>query len=453
MEIEEVEAEGPPWKPKHHGIPLAWKHKGDGGNANVWTDGTHAIKRLKPNASKEPVSRFTREAQLLAGIAGDSRLAIVPIIAVRKRMGEIEIVMELFDGSLAEVIGEFAGQPEKSASALLPVVETLARLAARGQPVHHRDVKPENLLYRKRDCSIELALSDFGCAYLAEDERLTPTHRAIGAWAYRPPEYSIGRVVAVDEKGDVFSLGKVLWAMINGERHVVFPGPVWFQDEFDLARKFPAVPRIHQAMIVVAQACHIRSDQRPTLGELAENLRHLISIEKEEATVGGAEQVSEMLRKEARRELEYNQRRSFSEQFVLAIHADFLLAINTIHSGVPRSVLFQEWFKITQKYGQSKDNLVNQVAYQESDAPVSNVFFQQTLLNTRFFPANRKAPICFVARVEDRSGQIAPSQLRVFGHSQSIQAELKYADGTEQYLPYHEKLMKDFLIKAAMHLP
>jgi len=243
MEIKEIDDGGPPWNPKHEGIPIEWKHRGDGGNAHVWTDGTHAIKRLKPNASKEPVARFTREAQLLAGMAGGPEYAIVPIVEVRKRMGEIEIVMELLEGNLAEVIGEFAGQPEKAASALLPIVETLGRLAAGPKRVHHRDIKPENLLYRQCDGNIELALSDFGCAYLDEDERLTPTHRAIGAWAYRPPEYSIGRVVAVNEQGDVFSLGKVLWAMVNGQRHVVFPGPVWFLEEFDLTRSFPAIPK------------------------------------------------------------------------------------------------------------------------------------------------------------------------------------------------------------------
>lgn len=33
MDIKEVDAEGPPWNPKHDGIPSHWKHKGDRGNA------------------------------------------------------------------------------------------------------------------------------------------------------------------------------------------------------------------------------------------------------------------------------------------------------------------------------------------------------------------------------------------------------------------------------------
>jgi serine/threonine protein kinase len=416
-------------------------------------DGSHAIKRLKPNASKEPVARFAREAQLLAELAGESELAIVPIVAVRKRAGEIEIVMEAFEGNLATVIAEFVGQPEKAADALLRIVETLARLAARSQPIHHRDIKPENLLYRLPHGRIELALSDFGCAYLAEDERLTPTHRAIGAWAYRPPEYSIGRVVTVDEKGDVFSLGKVFWAMVNGQQHVVFPGPLWFLDEFDLTRKFPAIPSIHQAMVVVAQACNIRPEQRPTLAQFATNLRNLIHSVAKGTSLKDDESNSVMLRNEARREIEYQQRRAFAAHFVCAIHADFLRAINALHSGLPESSLFREWLNETQKRGQSQQALVNQVAEHESDAPVSNVFFQKTLLNTRFFPANGTTPIRFVARVEDQTGRVASPELTVFGNSEDMRADSRYSDGYTANELYRGDLIFEFLRSAARELP
>ncbi|WP_348249264.1 protein kinase [Leptolyngbya sp. GB1-A1] len=432
---------------------MSWKHKGDGGNAHVWTDGTYAIKRLRPNASREPVARFAREAQILRELAGEPELAIVPIVEVRKRAGEIEIVMELLDGNLATVIGEFAGQPKKVADALLPIVETLARLASRPQPVHHRDIKPENLLYRLRNGKIQLALSDFGCAYLAEDERLTPTHRAIGAWAYRPPEYSIGRIETVDEKGDVFSLGKVFWAMVNGQRHVVFPGPVWFLDEFDLTRKFPAIPRIHHTMVLIAQTSHIRPEVRPTLAQLATNFRKLTLTETGEFSLNDNELNAAMLRKEAQRDIEYQQRQAFAAQFVCAIHADFLQAIDGLHNALPQSALFREWLNETQIRGQSQQALINQVAEHESDAPVSNVFFQKTLLNTRFFPANANTPIRFVARVEDQTARVASSELTVLGNSDETRADFRYSDGQNSSEPYRSDLIFEFLMKAARQLP
>ena len=453
MEIEEIDAGGPPWNPKHDGIPAAWKHKGDGGNAHVWVDGKYAIKRLRPKASSEPVKRFAREARLLAEMAGDPELAVVPIVEVRKRAGEIEIVMELLEGNLAEVIGDFAGQPDKAAAALLPIVETLVLLAARSQPIHHRDIKPENLLYRRCDGRIELFLSDFGCAYLAEDERLTPTHRAIGAWAYRSPEYSIGHVVSVDEKGDVFSLGKLLWAMIYGQRHVVFPGPVWFQDEFDLARHFPNVRGIHHTMILIAQACSIRPDARPSLAQFSASLRKLTSQSMGERSLNDDELTSEMLRKEALREIEYQQRRAFAEQFVRAVHADFLIAIHSLHQTWPESSLFREWSVKTQTLGQSEQALVEQVAEHESDAPVSNVFFRKTLLNTRFFPAYADNPIRFVARVEDLNRTTVASELTISGYSEGIRADLRIPGSDSTSLPYESALMIDFLRKGALQLP
>lgn len=453
MEIKEVDAAGPPWKPKHEGIPLSWKPKGDGGNAHVWIDGNHAIKRLKPNASKEPVARFAREAQLLAELAQEPRLAIVPVVDVRKRAGEIEIVMEVFEGNLAEVIHRFSGEPEKAAAALLPIVETLALLAVRSQPIHHRDIKPENLLYRFRDNEIKLALSDFGCAYLAEDERLTPTHRAIGAWAYRPPEYSVGRVETVDEKGDVFSLGKVLWAMVNGQRHVVFPGPVWFLEDFDLTIKFPRASKIHHTMVLIAQTCQIRPEQRPTLEQFATNLRKLITLPTEDVALNDDELNSVMLRKEAQREIEYHQRRAFAAQFVSAIHVDFLKAIEGLHSDLPESTLFREWLQETQRRGQSQHALVNQVAEHESDAPVSNVFFQKTLLNTRFWPANNTTPIRFVARVEDLSGRVNSSELTISGNPAGTTADFRYLDGDTTSEIYQSDLILKFLKRAASLLP
>jgi serine/threonine protein kinase len=455
MNIEEVPPGGPPWKSEHEGVPASWTGKGAGGNAHVWWDGKHAIKRLRPNTSKEPVARFTREAMLLSSLAGEGDLAVVPVIAVRRRAGEVEIVMEAFDGNLDEVIGEFSGQPEKAASALLSIVSTLARLASRPHPIHHRDIKPENLLYRRRSDEIDLALGDFGCAYLAEDERLTPTHRAIGAWAYRCPEYSIGRVANVDEKGDVFSLGKVLWAMVNGQRHVVFPGPVWFLEEFDLARKFPETPKIHHAMVVIAQACDIRAERRPTLAQFAVNLRDLVAASTGAFSMNDDELNEAMLRAEALREIAYQQRRAFATRFVCALHDDFLQSLEILHNAFPRSALFKEWREETERRSQlqTQQTLVAQVADHESDVPVSNVFFRKILLFTRFYPANGTTPIRFVARVEDQTGQVPPSELTVLGTSEGIKASHRYSNGPSGSEPYRASALSNFLKEAARRLP
>jgi Serine/threonine protein kinase len=448
MEIKDVDAGGPPWNPRHEGIPVAWGYKGEGGNAHVWTDGTYAIKRLKPGASKEPVARFAREARLMAGMVGKTEPAIVPVVAVRKRLGELEIVMELFEGNLEEIIGEFAGQPGKAADALLVIVQTLIRLAARPLPVHHRDIKPENLLYRLRDGKIQLALSDFGCAYLAADEQLTSTNCIVGAWAYRPPEYSLGRVAAVNEKADVFSIGKVLWAMVNGQQHIVFPGPVWFQDDFDLARQFPDAPGIHHTMVLVAQACNMRPEKRPTLSQLAGDMNHLISPIPQAERAGGEDRAYLKRHKKALREIHYQQRYAFMKQFVHAIRDDFVLAIGTLNNSLPTSALFRRWLKGARNYKPSPQALVDHIAQQASQASSLNVSFQNTRLIARFLLGRHLESILFLVCVEDLTYRHSSSELMIFGSCDGLRAEARYPDGHAEKGPYQRQLMARFLKKA-----
>jgi hypothetical protein len=276
---------------------------------------------------------------------------------------------------------------------------------------------------------------------------------AIGAWAYRPPEYNLGRVETVNEKGDVFSLGKVLWAMVNGQRHVVFPGPLWFLDEFDLAMKFPGVPKIHHTMVIIAQTCHIRSEARPTLDQLAANLRELTLSINKEVILTEPDLNARILQKEAQRDIEYQQRRAFAAKFVSAIHADLLSAIESLHRKLPQSSLFREWLNDSRVRGQTQEALINQVANQESDATVTFTFYQKTFLNTRIYPADANGPIRFVASVIDQSGRAGPSELTILDSSGELRADVRYSDGSTLSAPYQSNLIMDFLMNAASQLP
>jgi hypothetical protein len=72
-------------------------------------------------------------------------------------------------------------------------------------------------------------------------------------------------------------------------RHVVFPGPIWFQEEFDLTRQFSTAPKIHHAMVLIAQACNIHPEKRPTLKQFTESLLRLISPATEEPSLNNEE--------------------------------------------------------------------------------------------------------------------------------------------------------------------
>ncbi len=368
------------WKQKHPGVPTSWQSIGEGGNAYVWRAEEGAIKRLKAGSSEEARKRFARECQIMERFRGRGDLRIVSVSTVRRRENADEIVMNVMTGNLEKVVARFKCAPLKAAAALLPIVNTLATLASENPRVHHRDLKPTNLLYLESED--ELYLADFGCAFLGEGERFTPDHRALGAWAYRPPEYSGGRVETVDEKGDVFSLGKLLWAMINGEPGTTFPGPVWYLPEYDLASICSDDDGVSQAMYIVGKCCSVRPGARPTLSELAEMLRALIERKPSEAMSLGPR----ALTREQQEEIEFDQRRAIARPFVTTITADFGNALVALAEGTPASLTFQAWLEQWQGTGDRTASLVAQVAEQESDAPVLNVHRRQKMLFTRFYP-------------------------------------------------------------------
>ncbi len=427
----------------HPGVPRQWTLIGEGGNACVWSDGSQAIKRLKEGASREAVSRFRREAEVLLMLNKEPGLRIVPVQEVREREGALEIVMARMDGSLENAITSFTGNPERAGAALAPIALTLAVMAARSDPIYHRDLKPTNLLFS--GAPDRLYLADFGCAFLAEDERLTPAKRAMGAWAYRPPEYSVGRLPDVTEKGDVFSLGKVLWAMINGEPGVVFPGPIWFGQEYDLGRIHPSHPSIHHAMLAVSSSVAINPAQRPSMQQLAVILDNL---SKQLPASNESEAIIALLRAQSVIEIEYEQRRAATAAFVRALHHDLHQSIADLATSSPEFLLWSDWHREAKRTRQTADAPVEQVAVQESDAPVVNSRFRRIYLTTRFHPSAVESPLRFTAQVGSDFERAGESSLTVVNRIDGMWCEQQLRGGaanSDRYLP---SLLKDFLVKA-----
>ncbi|MBV4463586.1 protein kinase [Pseudomonas sp. SWRI79] len=428
------------WKKNHPGVPDSWVQLGAGGNAYVWTDGRHAIKRLKPGASREAVARFKREAEIVFSLQEVPGLSLVAVREVRERAGDVEIVMEKMDKNLEEIIHLFRGQPDAAARALLPIADTLAALARRERPIHHRDIKPSNLLFKESEQTLHLA--DFGCAYLAQDERLTPRLRAMGAWAYRPPEYSVGRVAEVDEKGDVFSLGKVFWAMIYGERGIVFPGPVWFEREYDLGQLFPRQPLIHHAMLLISHAAAINPNNRPSLIQFAKGLR---AMSDGQITKEDSDRSIELLRAQTLIEVEYQQRQASTATFVRAIRSDFFNAISTLHKSNPELQMWREWLDEALNTPQTTGALVNQVATHESDAPVINVRYRRRVLNSSFHPATESVPAFFRATMYNEDSPSQTSMLIVRNAPDGLFFEMQMVDGIAPTGTYTPETLQIFL--------
>merc|ERR1712216_552534 len=83
--------------------------------------------------------------------------------------------------------------------------------------VVHRDVKPDNLVYS--NCREKLKLIDFSLAGVARlGDSQSKVHGEVGTEGYQAPEVllSAGKI-GYDHKCDIFSLGCVVHAMLEGD--------------------------------------------------------------------------------------------------------------------------------------------------------------------------------------------------------------------------------------------
>jgi serine/threonine protein kinase len=106
----------------------------------------------------------------------------------------------------------------------------------------HRDIKPANVLLKADEMSP--VVTDFGICFNTQDgfERLTETNEQVGARYFMAPELADGRTGSIYPSCDVYSLGKLLYWMINDR---VFDREKFKQYDWDLRKKPEYADSIH----------------------------------------------------------------------------------------------------------------------------------------------------------------------------------------------------------------
>ncbi len=147
------------------------------------------------------------------------------------------LVMQYIDGeSLEKTITGYTTRGER-----MPVSEALATLrqiaaglaAAHQEGVIHRDMKPANVLMRRKDGMAKV--TDFGIAKVPADVSREQTKGILGSLWYMSPEQVTGRR-DLDKRVDIYALGIVLYQMLVGDV------PFDAESEYEIMRKHAEEP-------------------------------------------------------------------------------------------------------------------------------------------------------------------------------------------------------------------
>ncbi|GAB5451206.1 MAG: hypothetical protein Hals2KO_15340 [Halioglobus sp.] len=192
---------------------------GEGGMARVYRaiqrgfDRPVALKIISSTlaAEKEFGRRFIREAKIVGGL---SNAHIVPVYDVGEHDGVYYLAMELLSGGDLRARID-AGLDHKSALDIIYQLAQALKYAHAGGFIH-RDVKPDNVLFRDSSTAV---LTDFGIARTTDDSadhtQITQVSSVIGSPAYMSPEQALGK--PLDARSDIFSLGILLYEMLTGD--------------------------------------------------------------------------------------------------------------------------------------------------------------------------------------------------------------------------------------------
>lgn len=177
---------------------------------------TVAVKVIHPHllGDEQTVARFYQEARASSRLNHPNSVSIIDF--GRTDDGILYLAMEFLSGKdLALVMHEEGPLPvERACNILIHTLDALGEAHELG--IVHRDLKPENIILRPLRLGEDLVkVVDFGLATIVgKESSITKPGLVCGTPDYMSPEQ--GRGDAIDGRGDLYSLGVVLFELLVG---------------------------------------------------------------------------------------------------------------------------------------------------------------------------------------------------------------------------------------------
>ena len=170
-----------------------------------------ALKVLSPALVADPIfcERFIKEGKIIAQL---SHPHIISIIDIGHHKQTYYMSMEYIEGGDLKKQIRKGIDEKRSIHIILQIARALGYAHDRG--FVHRDVKPQNILFRDDDTAI---LTDFGIAKSISDNDagdLTRAGQAFGSPRYMSPEQVRGK--DLNFRSDLYSLGILMYEMLTG---------------------------------------------------------------------------------------------------------------------------------------------------------------------------------------------------------------------------------------------
>ena len=165
------------------------------------------ILRSEVTQDKRSLARFIEEYNLVERV---SSRHVARIYGHGVSESHAYLVMEFFDGG--DLMKRLAGKalpPDQALKIFRELMYALSDIHEQG--VLHRDLKPQNLMFRSDG---SLAIVDFGIAKHVDAINRTSHGEVLGTPRYMSPEQVRG--TALDARTDIYSAGVLLYQMLTG---------------------------------------------------------------------------------------------------------------------------------------------------------------------------------------------------------------------------------------------